>query len=795
MIGKTLGSYRLLSELGTGAMGTVYVAEVVGRAAGLEPGRRVALKIIHPHLLATPGYFKRFLLEAEVGKQVTHENVVRTHDVDALLVEGHQLNYLVVELVEGQTLRALVGELGRVSEELVRHIGSKVAEGLSAIHDAGAVHRDLKPENVLITKDDVVKIMDLGLARVVDEAIRLSQSGIFVGSVLSAAPEQFLGGGRNIDGRADLYALGLLLYELATGRHPFGDGDTWQAIQRQIQEDIRRPSEIHPQLSPFFDEVVGKLLAKDREDRFASAQELAEVLDRGEQSAWWQARADAVRMEAHHALRRIHTPRETALYGRDEELARLRELYDRAKAGEGQVALIEGEAGIGKTRLVDEFAAALGGAGEEVHFLYGGYPPGGAATEAGAFSTAYREHFGREHLAEALGGYLDETPLLVPAFAALLKGDLPPPGGQELTKDSVQTVFVHTTRALAAERPTIVFIDDLQFAPEEGLAIFTALALGVPGHRVLLLGSTRPALPEEWLSGVERTRHTSRLRLGRLGAKDLMRLLVDAFKSEPLAEELALKIAQKSDGNPFFVFEIIQGLRDEKILRQQPDGSWARTSIIRAIEIPSTVMDLIQTRIGALTPQERELLDIAACCGFRFDPTLVADVLGAGRIPALRRLAQIEQLHRLVRSEGRQFVFDHHQVQEALYGGLPEALREEYHAALGEALEARQRTAAAEPKAVEGKVASEISDHFLKGARAERALPYLASALDHLERGYHTAAAIELVDRALAVEGLLDGAPRVDVLLRKAERLDLLGRPAESHAAIQEAVELADGTG
>src|SRR5207247_5599278 len=118
----------------------------------------------------------------------------------------------------------------------------------------------------------------------------------------------------------------------------------------------------------------------------------------GESSAWWKARATEIRMLTRRPLRRIRVPRETALHGRAAELAKLREIYDRAAAGDGQVVLIEGEAGIGKSRLFDELVGEPQRQGEDVNFLYGSYPPGGAATAAGAFSTAYREHFGESDL-------------------------------------------------------------------------------------------------------------------------------------------------------------------------------------------------------------------------------------------------------------------------------------------------------------------------------------------------------------------------------------------------------------
>src|SRR5262245_35722366 len=137
MTGATLGPYRLDRELGSGGMGRVWRAEVVGRVAGLDAGAVVALKVVHPHLLETPGFFKRFLREAEIGRAVVHENVVRTYDADQVVADGVHHHFLVMEYVEGQTLRGLLGELGRVPEDICRHVGREIAKGLAAIHAAG----------------------------------------------------------------------------------------------------------------------------------------------------------------------------------------------------------------------------------------------------------------------------------------------------------------------------------------------------------------------------------------------------------------------------------------------------------------------------------------------------------------------------------------------------------------------------------------------------------------------------------------------------------------------------------
>jgi serine/threonine protein kinase/tetratricopeptide (TPR) repeat protein len=790
LCGRRLGPYRLASMLGAGGMGTVYLATVESAAAGLAPGARVAVKVIHPHHLARPESFRRFLREAELGRRVRHPNVVRTLDADEHVEASGRIRFLVLEYVEGRTLRALLDELGRVPEALCRHVGREIARALAAIHAAGAVHRDLKPDNVLVTREHLVKVMDLGVARAGDEAMRLSHSAAFVGSVRYAAPEQFRGRGEEVDGRADLYALGLTLHELATGLHPFDDDDFATVLRRQMEEVPPRAGTLNPQLSPFFEELLTRLLPKDRSDRIASAEELATILGEGEESAWWKDRALSMRRETRRPLRRVRVPRETALHGRDAEMAALSALFERAKAGDGQVVLVEGEAGIGKSRLVDEFVLSLRAAGEDVDFLFGSYPPGGAATAAGAFTSAYREHIGDDE--SGVREAIPQTPLLVPAFAALLRGDATPAGAEPLTKDSLSTVFVHATRTFAARRTTVVFIDDLHFAPEAGRALFASLALAAAGHRILLVGGARPSLEEKWLAGVARLPHLTRLPLRRLGPKELVRLLHDALKSQHLAEELAGKVGTKSDGNPFFVFEILRGLREGRFLTRRPDGAWATTSAIREIQVPSSIVDVVQARVSDLAPEDRDALEVASCVGFEFDAALVGDVLGVARIPLLQRLGRIEKSHRLIRSAGRRFVFDHHQVMEVLHDGLSDALREEYHAAIGEALETQSGAAARAPGESDGALCVDLADHLLRGGRGARAMRYLDRALAHLEQNYRNEAAARLLERALAVPGLVSGGARSRRLRQLALRLQHLGRLSAEEAPLSEALALAD---
>jgi serine/threonine protein kinase/tetratricopeptide (TPR) repeat protein len=782
--GAEVGPYRVVREIGRGGMGVVF------EAVDPRSGSAVALKILRRDRARSRRAVERFLREAEIGRRVRHGNVVRTLDFGETRIGGTTVPFLVMEFVAGRSLLDVFEDLGRLPEDLCRHVGREVARGLAALHEAGVVHRDVKPENVVLTRDHQVRLTDLGVARH-DDDIRVSQTGTFVGSPQYAAPEQFRSEAA-IDGRADLHALGVTLYEIATGVHPFRGEDFATVAGRIVSDTPRRCGELNPQLSPFFEEVVARLLAKDPDGRFASAADLAQVLDEGERSAWWTQRSQEIRAATRRPLRRVRVPRETSLHGRDEELTKLRAAWEKAKAGEGQVVLVEGEAGIGKSRLVDEFVARLRHEGEDPDFLFGSYPPGGSVSGADAFATAFREHLGDDE--SAVREAIPQTPLLVPAFHALLHGRVAPPGAEPLTKDSLATVFVHATRTFAAARPTIVLIDDLHFAGDEGRALFRLIALAVAGHRVLLVGAARPGLDESWLAEMDRI-GAGRIALDRLGARDLVRLLVEAFRSERLAEDLGGKIAERSDGNPFFVFEIVRELREGGVLRRRADGTWASTGTIEEIRIPETVSDLVRTRLAALSAEDRALLEAASCEGFEFDGRLVAAALRRERLPVLQDLGRIERDHRLVRASGARFVFDHHVVQETLHASMSEPLREEYHAALGEALEAATGAAGRDPAEIDGEVCVRLAEHFLAGRRGARARRYLDPALTRLERQSRNREAIRLADSEIAVSVWSAPGERAALHLRKAERHGVLGQSEAARRALDSAVALADESG
>ena len=606
---------------------------------------------------------------------------------------------LVFEDTGGTPLSALLGTLD--TERFLR-VALAVAQALARLHDAGLVHRAIRPEALLVDQASD-RAWVLGFVRA------LHGTGTAAPRALTAldddlpwlSPEQTGRMNRSVDARADLYALGCTLHALATGQPPFEATDAMGWVHAHI---ARRPPTLD-MLPATVGAVVARLLAKSVEDRYQTAAGAAADLQRC-LDAW---RTDGLVPD--FALGRadvspvLNVPER--LYGREAERNVLLAACGRVRAGAVEVVLVAGAPGIGKSRLIDELYRPL--TEQRVRVLAGKADPFSRAKPYEVLVQAVRAEVRRllslpeaqlaawrvtlgAALGDAAGVVVDVVPELV-----YLLGPQPTPaslGGLE-TQSRFRLLLVRLVRALGEpEQPLVLLLDDLQWFDEASLAVLEHLVVDRETRSLYLVCALRGPEADDreavraWIEAVGSARPLHRLELGPLDADAVTALVRETVRGATGAEELAALVAEKTGGNPFFVGRFLRTLEEDGLLRfDRGAASWTWDSAaIAARSHTENVLSLMADRMQRFEACTRGALEVAACVGGRFAPSLVARVLGRTTAEIEHDLAPAVALGLVAAPDVGSWRFAHDRVHEAARALLDEAARRPVHRVLARAL-------------------------------------------------------------------------------------------------------------
>ena len=692
--------YRIEDKIGEGRLGTVF------GGTDIELNTPVAIKILSPSF--SEGAIEQFLRQARQIIDLIHPNIVDILECD----EDRGITFMIEEFIESKTLRDVLDE--NSDQPLVFDIALSIAESITRAleyaHANGVVHGDLKPKNVLLPGD--VKISDFGLGRL-ESGKSLVNLDVPLTLVTARylAPEQVLG--HPIDARTDLYALGVILYEMFTGQPPF-EGSDEEVLESHRNSFPVAPREINPNLSRSLEHLILKLLDKDPNKRYANARQVRYILN-----------SMVVAVSSEVQPRVFATEQWPALVGREDVLSRLTGLWSETQQGRGQLVFLRGESGIGKTRLVQELIYYL----DETTVFIGNcqrlkesiaYQPYVTAI------TTYLDSVSAETLGEDMAQLWPEILQLVPELSVLIPNFNPPSFKDKALRQPAATINLAESIARATtKRPWLLILDDLQWADHSSFKLLDYLARHCGQMALMIVGIFEDSNAGEneflinTLADLKTQPNQTTISLKGLVEGEVKELLENVW-SQVVPTDLVKAIHNRTGGNPLYVEEVAKGLIDEGVVTWR-DHRWHFGSVVES-GLPKQVNDAILRRVNRLSRETQTFLSQAAI----FDPVIKFE-----DIHEMSDLSEWDALDSLNTTLERQFLkaapadkflhFSHVKMQEVLYQGLSSLRQQLMHREAGEALE---RQYPSEPK----EIPESLAHHFFQANQLEKGLIYSIQA-------------------------------------------------------------------
>ena len=698
--GTQVGPYEVLAQLGAGGMGEVY------RARDKRLGRAVALKVLRRLLvLGNSGQddaLDRLMREAILASALNHPNIVTIYETGVF----DQDRYIAMELIEGATLRLAAAQGLPLARTL--GIARQISEALAVAHASQIIHRDIKPDNVMLRPDGYVKLLDFGLARVQPEAITagstgpMTEPGTVLGTVAYMAPEQARG--EPVAPEADVFALGVLLYELVTGRHPFSAPSQLGILHALLYESPEPPSFLNPELPRAIDQLIVEMLQKDARLRPGSGEVMYRL---------GLAHDSSVAVALSSVTVSKPRPSDTShVVGRDVEMDALMHEFDRAVRGKGRLVAISAEAGMGKTTLMDEFLRQLADRDQPVRVGRGRCSERLAGTEA---YLPVLEALDSLQQNEQLGSLSRLIRALAPSWYVQI---MPPSdnessaerlaadtvsGSQERLKREIAMLLEEVARM----SPVVLCFDDVHWADPSTTDLMGYLARRIDSTRLMIIATARP-------SELAQTKHAFLpMKLDLLSRGMCREITPASLRIEDVARYLALRFPEHSfpaafssilhdrtEGNPLFMSDLVRDLRRRSII-VETDGRWRLAADVSSLEreLPQSVRSAVQRKLESLDDDDRRLLCAASVQGLDFDTALLTAALQLDEERVEDRLERLEREHAIVqfvdeweapdRTLTLRYRFAHHLYQNAFYDSLRGTRRAALSRAIAERLVAR----------------------------------------------------------------------------------------------------------